>query len=161
MVELDGRRLHATLAAGAARVIGAQDHLNRINVFPVADGDTGSNLAVTLYSMAQAVAVPLDAGLTMGAMADAALLGARGNSGIIFAQFLDGFREKVSSLATISMAHFIRAVEHAARSASSAISKPRDGTILSVIRDWSAALEAEGPRAVNYRELMNNSIPAA
>jgi uncharacterized protein len=161
MVELDGKRLHATLAAGAARVIGAQDHLNRINVFPVPDGDTGSNLAATLYSMAQADTVPLNAGLTMGAMADAALLGARGNSGIIFAQFLDGFREKVSSLATISMAHFIHAVEHASRSASSAISKPRDGTILSVIRDWAVALKAAGPRAVNYRELLNNSIPAA
>ncbi|HUX50231.1 MAG TPA: DegV family protein [Spirochaetia bacterium] len=161
MVELDGKGLHATLSAGAARVIGLQDHLNSINVFPVPDGDTGSNLAATLYSMTQVETIPSSAGLTMVAMADAALIGARGNSGIIFAQFLNGFREKVANLTTIGIEHFIRAVEHAALSAASAISRPRDGTILSVIRDWSGALAREGRGASSYRELFHKSIPAA
>jgi uncharacterized protein len=161
MVELDGTGLHAVFSAGAERVIGLQDHLNRINVFPVPDGDTGSNLAATLYSMAQVDAFSLSAGLTMSAMADAALVGARGNSGIIFAQFLNGFREKVASLATIRMEQFIRGVEHAAKRAAAAISRPRDGTILSVIRDWSGALGREGPRSGSYRELFHNTLPAA
>ncbi len=161
MFELDGRNLYGAFASGAVTVIDRQDYLNRINVFPVPDGDTGTNLAATLHSMAQALETPHDAGSTISAMADAALLGARGNSGMIFAQFLSGFREKVSSLKTIGIDHFIQAVEHAAQRARASISSPREGTILSVIHDWALALKRERPNCDSFRELFRRTIPDA
>jgi DegV family protein with EDD domain len=161
LVVLDGRRVYAALSAGAVEVIGRQDHLNRINVFPVPDGDTGTNLAATLYSMTQAEPVPHDAGSTVSAMAEAALLGARGNSGIIFAQFLDGFRERVSGLKAIDIDGFVHAMQHAAGAAAAAMADPRDGTIISVIRDWTEALRDEAPASFNFLDLFHRSIPAA
>jgi len=161
MVELDANKMYGAFAAGAVMVIDKQEHLNRINVFPVPDGDTGTNLAATLFSMTQASADPASAGLTISAMADAALLGARGNSGIIFAQFLAGFCEKVRHVKTITIEHFIQAMEHAAESAAAAMSKPCDGTMLSVIRDWAAALRREATKAASFIDLFHKTIPAA
>ena len=84
---LNGERLKRSIIASAKRVIQAEDHLNDINVFPVADGDTGTNMAVTMNSIvsgAQACHESSFAGIS-NAIADSALSGARGNSGAILA----------------------------------------------------------------------------
>ena len=87
---LDGTRLHRALVAGVNNVLSRQEYLNKINVFPVPDGDTGTNMAFTLTSImdrtAQKVHPRVDDMLAL--VADAALDGARGNSGVILAQFL-------------------------------------------------------------------------
>ena len=89
---LDGPRLIRGFTAGIHRVISDQERLNRINVFPVPDGDTGTNLAITMQSVLAAMSRHQDrhAGRTLEVIADAALDGARGNSGAIIAQFLLG-----------------------------------------------------------------------
>jgi hypothetical protein len=89
---LDGLLLADLLRAGIYRLFQRTDHLNKINVFPVPDGDTGTNMAMTLAAVLSALdREPVaDAGRVLTRAADAALDGARGNSGAILAQFLMG-----------------------------------------------------------------------
>lgn len=89
---LDGQRLSRGLLAGIARMAADAEHLNRINVFPVPDGDTGTNLAVMLGAVRSALLRHRErhAGKLLEIVADAALDGARGNSGAILAQFFHG-----------------------------------------------------------------------
>ncbi|MCD4697787.1 MAG: DAK2 domain-containing protein, partial [Bacteroidales bacterium] len=93
--ELDGKRFYYSFIAGAQKIFDHYKGLNKINVFPVADGDTGTNLASTMRSIID-TSIPTDnIKITAVALADAALVGARGNSGIIFAQFLYGFSNEI------------------------------------------------------------------
>ena len=160
MNELNGHQIYRVFRAGARRVLGVRKELDRINVFPVPDGDTGTNLAATLATAVQSSHPTDSAGKTMENIADAALAGARGNSGVIFAQFISGFYESLTDAATISMDRFVAAVENAYVRARSAISNPREGTILSMIGDWAAALRRELGRAKNFRELLGGTLPA-
>jgi len=158
--ELTGRHLYHAFSAGARRVRASQDELNRINVFPVPDGDTGTNMAVTITRAVEGATVSDSASVTMGSMADAALEGGRGNSGVILAQFLAGFREAISDSASVSLERFVRAIEQAYQSSYRAITLPREGTILSVIRDWAAALRREHERSESFKELFSAASPA-
>jgi dihydroxyacetone kinase-like predicted kinase len=90
---LDGARLYRGFSAGALNVRARQEVLNSMNVFPVPDGDTGTNLAATVQSVSEGTVISRSLSETSSSMADAALIGARGNSGLIFAQFLYGFSE--------------------------------------------------------------------
>jgi len=92
---LNGKRLYYAFLSGAREIIRQKDQLNKINVFPVPDGDTGTNLASTVNNMLQEVKASKNVDLTLQSMADAALSGARGNSGIIFAQFFNGWANAV------------------------------------------------------------------
>lgn len=161
MKTLNGRQLFDAFYSGACSVIGQQDHLNAINVFPVADGDTGTNLAVTLSHIMETTEVSESIGDTLASMSDAALTGARGNSGAIFAQFLGGLSEDLRQRAHVTLEHFTRAVEHARTRAYKAMSEPREGTILSVITDWAQSLRQNLARAASFRELFQHAMPAA
>jgi hypothetical protein len=139
--ELDSVSLYKAFVSGGQAIIERREAINRINVFPVADGDTGTNLAMTLTSVINNSAPQLTAGKTMQAMADAALMGARGNSGIIFAQFLAGLSEIISETATVSSDLLARAAAHAEKRAREAILEPVEGTILTVMREWARLLD--------------------
>ncbi len=161
MKTLNGHQLFDAFYSGACTVIGQQDHLNAINVFPVPDGDTGTNLAVTLSHIVETAAVSESIGDTLASMSDAALTGARGNSGAIFAQFLGGLAEDLRQRAHVTLEHFTQAVEHARARAYRAMSEPREGTILSVITDWARSLRENLGRAASFRELFQRAMPAA
>ncbi len=92
---IDGTVLKQVVIAGSRRVILMQDHLNRINVFPVADNDTGTNMALTMQSIAEGAISCQDSSVSVMSqcLADAALMGARGNSGAILAQFFQCLAE--------------------------------------------------------------------
>ena len=94
---IDGLRLNRAFKAGILRLLSRQEHLNKINVFPVPDGDTGTNLALTMSAVLGTLQRFPDshAGKTLTRVADAALDGARGNSGAILAQFFLGVRDKL------------------------------------------------------------------
>ncbi len=136
---LDGERLARALLAGMKRLIDERDQLNRINVFPVADGDTGTNLALTMSSIAAAVrAKPVkSAGQLLVDVADAALDGARGNSGAIIAQFFQGLADAVGERRRLVAADLANALEAASKYAHDALDKPLEGTVLTVIGDVS------------------------
>ncbi|MCW8872294.1 MAG: DAK2 domain-containing protein, partial [Xanthomonadales bacterium] len=92
---LDAPRLLRALTAGIGNVFQRREYLNRINVFPVPDGDTGTNMAFTFKTILEATATSPDQRVDelMDHVAEAALDGARGNSGAIMAQYFHGFRE--------------------------------------------------------------------
>ena len=126
------------------RVIERRELLNRINVFPVPDGDTGSNLAFTLNAVLSGSLSRRTpgAGALLKAVADDAIDGARGNSGAILAQFLCGASEAVGDAAKLSAERIARAASAGAEQARGALAQPREGTILSVIRAFADALQA-------------------
>jgi DegV family protein with EDD domain len=135
--------LRRALIAGARRVIGAREDLNRINVFPVADGDTGSNLAATLGSVLQGALSQRSrhAGELLAKVGNDAIDGARGNSGAILAQFLVGLGEHARQASVLDAASLAGAVRRGADSARAALAQPVEGTILSVISAFAHALE--------------------
>lgn len=136
---VDGRRIRRGVVAGIRRVIEGQEHLNKINVFPVADGDTGTNLALTMSSVLATLrrSSSRKADAMMTDIADAALDGARGNSGAIIAQFFQGVSDAVAGLPKISARQFARAVKSGEQYARDAMTKPREGTVLTVMRDFA------------------------
>ncbi len=135
--ELDGKQLYYSFLAGAQRIFEHQKLLNKINVFPVADADTGTNLASTMRSIMDAIIPTDNLKQTAVALADAALIGARGNSGIIFAQFLYGFSNELKPNATIDIQSFAESMKKAVAYAYDAIANPVEGTILTVIKAWA------------------------
>ena len=139
---LDGRRFQRLLLAGSARLVGERGYLDRINVFPVPDGDTGTNLALTFTAVSERLAATTTrhAGELLAAAADAALDGARGNSGAIFAQYLQGLSEALAAQARVGPRQLALALASAEHCARQAIEAPADGTVLTVMRDIAAAV---------------------
>jgi uncharacterized protein len=160
---LDGRRLSRSVIAGARFVSDRAEGLNKINVFPVADGDTGTNVASTLQKIAAGIARVRQRHVREMSrrLADEAVGGARGNSGAILAQFFCGFSEGLPDRPRISTNDFAEAVVRAADSAYSAIAKPVEGTILTVIRDWSRYVARRALEMKDFAELLPESLAEA
>ncbi|HUX12011.1 MAG TPA: DegV family protein [Spirochaetia bacterium] len=160
---LDGRRLKRALIAGARRVITFREQLNKINVFPVADSDTGTNMAGTLQSVVQALNTVSDRSVAVvtRTAADSALLGARGNSGTILAQFFHGMAEELKNHVTINTKAFGTAVSNAVNYAYKAITVPTEGTILTVLRHWSERLTDTCRKTTDFAKLLGDSLHAA
>ena len=139
---LDGHRFSHALRAGMLNVIADQERLNRINVFPVPDGDTGTNMALMMRTMIGALHRKSSAhiGKTLITAADAALDGARGNSGAILAQFFQGFCDSAAEYEILHTGQFSEAVTSGAEYAAQALQDPVEGTILTVVRDYSHAV---------------------
>lgn len=152
--ELDGRQLYQSFLAGAQRIFEQQKLLNKINVFPVADADTGTNLASTMRSIMDAIIPTDNLKQTAVAMADAALSGARGNSGIIFAQFLYGFSNELSADKTLDIKSFAESMKKAVAYAYDAIANPVEGTILTVIKEWAEHLDKIKDRIDDFIKLL-------
>ncbi len=143
MQELSGYGLRRALLAGAERVIAQRDELNRINVFPVPDGDTGTNMAFTLAAVSNAIRrgrAP-HFGEVMRRAASEAIDGARGNSGAILAQFFQGVSEAVADRRKVTPAALAEATSSGSRLAREALAEPREGTILSVIAAFAAEMQ--------------------
>jgi dihydroxyacetone kinase-like predicted kinase len=160
---LDGRRLSRGVIAGARFVADRTEPLNRINVFPVPDGDTGTNVASTLQKIAAGLARVRQRHVReiSRVLADEAVGGARGNSGAILAQFFCGFCEGLPDRARISTRDFGAAVVRAAESAYGAIARPVEGTILTVIRDWSRHVFDRAGEVSDFAELLPESLEEA
>jgi hypothetical protein len=141
--------LRRALISGAQRVIAGRDRLNRINVFPVADGDTGNNLAFTLGGLLNGALRQRSGhlGALLQRVGEEAIDGARGNSGAILAQFLHGIAEHAHAHPVLDAADLAAAVGHGARQARAALSDPVEGTILSVIDRFAEALAVAGDAA--------------
>ncbi|MEM8982044.1 MAG: DegV family protein [Pseudomonadota bacterium] len=129
------------LLAGIHRVVSSQESLNRINVFPVADGDTGTNLALTLLAARSALERHRSdtAGQLLERVADALLDGARGNSGAIMAQFFQGLADSLREKSALTVSALSSALTSGSDYARDALLEPREGTILSVIRVMAEA----------------------
>lgn len=129
--------------AASEWVAAGREEINRINVFPVPDGDTGTNLSLTLRSVADALQALGDAPLpeTARTMARAAVLGARGNSGMMLANFLLGVSESLGNRNSAAITHIADAIRHGFDKLYGALDEPREGTILTVAREVAGAAE--------------------
>ena len=161
---IDGLRLNRAFKAGILRLLSRQEHLNKINVFPVPDGDTGTNLALTMSAVLGTLQRWPDthAGKTLTRVADAALDGARGNSGAILAQFFLGLCDRLGHLRDLSADDFADGVHGGAAYARESMSEPREGTILTVLTDFAHELNRvrrEGVR--DFRALLRRGVQAA
>jgi DegV family protein with EDD domain len=161
---LDAPRLLRGLSAGIAHLFQRREYLNRINVFPVPDGDTGTNMAFTFKTILDATATSPDHRVDhlMDHVADAALDGARGNSGAIMAQYFHGFREAVAGCRLLSARRFAEAAEAGAEAAWKAMSKPVQGTLPTVLEDFSREVSQRvrgGARDI--RELLSHGLERA
>jgi DegV family protein with EDD domain len=147
---------------GTLAVLGAEAHLNQINVFPVPDGDTGSNLTATLWAAGDLLGSVRKPSVAEAASlaAEGALDGARGNSGAIFAQFLVGFAEAVQGLTRLRVKDFSKAIARGTEAAFAAIHNPREGTILSVMRALAKALNLHDGNTGDFSELFKKALPA-
>jgi DegV family protein with EDD domain len=145
-------------------VVREQETLNRINVFPVRDADTGANLAATLKAAASRLgsASPDGVGAAARAAADGALDGARGNSGAILAQFFLGLCDKLGHLGRLSPDDFADGVRGGADYARESLSEPREGTILTVLTDFAHELQnARRDGLRDFRALLRRGVAAA
>lgn len=141
---LDAAAVRRWCAAGRAALAVARTEIDDLNVYPVPDGDTGTNLLLTMESVESALrAAPADMAGTLEAMARGALLGARGNSGVILSQLLRGLAEVLSVAETSSAADLRRALTRAAELAYSAVATPVEGTLLTVARECAEAVAAD------------------
>lgn len=159
---MSGAVFSRVLRAGALAVVREQESLNRINVFPVRDADTGANLAATLKAAASRLgsASPDTVGAAARVAADGALDGARGNSGAIFAQFLHGLASALERLGQADGPQFAAAARRGTESAYSALQDPREGTILSVLKAWSHELTRRAHEE-ELPELLHSGLVAA
>ncbi len=159
MKEISGKQLYYAFAAGGEAVIEQRETLNKMNVYPVPDGDTGSNLSFTFKSIIEKTQIfPDSAGATMQSLAESALSGARGNSGILFAQFVNGMAEKIGDVKALSMQKFSAAVSHAVGTAYKAISNPVEGTILTVMHDFAGSIKEGHLSAQDFIALFKASM---
>ena len=140
---LDGPRLARSMFAASEWVAAGRDEINRINVFPVPDGDTGTNLSLTLRAVADALQALGDASLpdTARTMARAAVLGARGNSGMMLANYLLGIAESFGTRSEAGTRDLAVALRNGYERVYDALDEPREGTILTVAREIAAAAE--------------------
>lgn len=157
---MNGIRLKRALLAGARRLSENVTFLNRINVFPVPDGDTGTNMAGTVSAMAAALSASPGTSLaeTARTAADSALMGAKGNSGAILAQFFQGLAEELEREVRVTTRAFADAVGKAVQRTYGALSQPREGTILTVLKDWGQALRRASERTDDFIELLRTTV---
>jgi len=160
---LDGPRLRASLIAAADWIDAGIEELNRINVFPVPDGDTGTNFANTFRAVAEAVRNLDKTSLphVTKAMAQSCVFSAHGNSGMLLSQFLLGFRDTMGNKETATARDVARAIRRGADRLHESLDEPVEGTILTVAREAAAEAERAALDSTNFVELMNRVLTRA
>jgi DAK2 domain fusion protein YloV len=160
---LDGQDLKKAMLAGAAWLEERRESINALNVFPVPDGDTGSNMSATMQAAIRGIVNSNEtaAGVVAARIAHDALLGARGNSGVILSQVLRGLAQGLEKKATFTATDLADALLEASRLASRAVIKPVEGTILTVVRDCAEAAQASARRGDDLATLLHEVVSAA
>jgi len=133
---IDGKMLQKMFLAGAKNIEAKKEYINELNVFPVPDGDTGTNMTLTIMSAAKEVGAidnPTIENLSK-AISSGSLRGARGNSGVILSQLFRGFTKEIADKKEITVQIAAHAFERAVETAYNAVMKPKEGTILTVAK---------------------------
>lgn len=151
---LDGARLRRALISGCDFVQRRRAELNRINVFPVPDGDTGTNLALTTSAIADRLRASRERSLAVVAReaAESAIMGARGNCGMILSHFLQGFAQAVGERVHLHAQEFAGCLQGAVGHVYGALEHPVEGTIITVMRE--TARSAQGAVTRDFAELL-------
>ncbi len=155
---IDGRNLYYTFLAGAQKIFQHQAEIDSINVFPVSDHDTGTNLASTVRSVTTSLRPQPSIKKTATQVAEAALIGARGNSGIIFAQFLYGFSTEIGDKQSLTLSEFAGGLRKSVDLVYQALSEPVEGTMLTVMREWADFLYQRKEKFKDFKQAIAESM---
>lgn len=132
---IDGELYSQLITAGAANLSIHEEEVNNLNVFPIPDGDTGSNMLLTMNGGKNAIIQEANISKAAQVIASGMLLGARGNSGVILSQFFDGISSGFADLTTADVTQFGIACREGVKHAYEAVMTPVEGTILTVVKD--------------------------
>ena len=161
VTQLDGQGLKILIEAGLTWLKTNQQIVNALNVFPVPDGDTGTNMLLTMQSAYDEIATSgeKNIGKMAQAVARGALIGARGNSGVILSQLWRGFARVCDNLPLLDSDLLVKALAEARNTAYKGVVRPVEGTILTVGKDIAAAAEAN--QVADLKTMLENIIAAA
>jgi uncharacterized protein len=162
-VPIDGQGLKTLLEAGMVWLKTNQQIVNRLNVFPVPDGDTGTNMVLTMQAAFEEVesSGTQNIGQLAHAVARGALMGARGNSGVILSQIWRGFARALDEQPTMDVNLLAKALSEARETAYKGVVRPVEGTILTVIKDIAAQAEVSVQRTSSFTEVLADVVEAA
>ncbi len=160
---IDGQKLKRLLEASLLWLKANQQMVNSLNVFPVPDGDTGTNMLLTMQAAYNEIANSIETNIGKMAkdIAQGALMGARGNSGVILSQIWRGFARALDNLPEMDSVIFTRALAESKNTAYKGVVRPVEGTILTVIKDVSMAVENASTKTSNLVELLDIAVQAA
>jgi uncharacterized protein len=160
---LNGQGLKNLIEAGLAWLKTNQQTVNSLNVFPVPDGDTGTNMLLTMQAAYNEISKSGDTGVgkMAHAIAQGALMGARGNSGVILSQLWRGFARALDNLETMDAQLLSRALTEAKNTAYKGVVRPVEGTILTVAKDVAASAEKNVHDTSDLKKILEEIVRAA
>lgn len=156
--QLDALTLHSAFITACDFIITNRENLNAINLFPVADGDTGDNMSATALSVIHHSSAKPTLKETLQSLANSALMGARGNSGMIFSQFFNGLTETALTSEQVNTTTFAELIARASKSVRSAILHPVEGTIITVIDAWSKSISHLARDIPCFKQLIKQTL---
>ena len=161
-VPIDGKGLKTLLEAGMIWLKTNQQIVNSLNVFPVPDGDTGTNMVLTMQAAFDEIENSgIDnVGQLSHAIARGALMGARGNSGVILSQIWRGFARALDDHPTMDVEYLSKALNEAKETAYKGVVRPVEGTILTVIKDIATQAEVSAKRTPSFTEVLADIVEA-
>jgi DAK2 domain fusion protein YloV len=159
----NGQTLKNMFVAGTKLLEDNVQNINAINVFPVPDGDTGTNMLLTMYSALEETKQTKDNSVSsiVQSLAHGALMGARGNSGVILSQFWRGIANSLDSKETFTGRDFAEALGEASKAAYEGVIHPVEGTMLTVLKDAATAAAALPEGSNNLLSVMETTVAAA
>ncbi len=160
---INGGQFQAMVQAGANRLNQNAEFVNSLNVFPVPDGDTGTNMDLSMTSGAKAVreATSEHVGELAGILSKGLLMGARGNSGVILSQIFRGFSKEIIEKETLNAQDLADAFKNGVETAYKAVMKPVEGTILTVSRGAAIGAEKKAAKSDDCIEVMEAALKGA
>ncbi len=160
---LDGVEIKRIFGGGTAWLEPHVPYINSLNVFPVPDGDSGTNMLLTMQAALREVerSPSHSAGEVLGTLSHGALLGARGNSGVILSQIIRGMARSVDGRGRIDTGEFAAAMVEGSRTAYKGVVKPVEGTILTVIREAADAAVRAARESDDFLRVLEQSVGAA
>lgn len=163
LLKIDGQDLKSLVESGLAWIKTNQQTINALNVFPVPDGDTGTNMLLTMQAAYNEIAQSgeKNVGKMAHGIAQGALMGARGNSGVILSQIWRGFARALDSLEVMDAELFVRALDESRLTAYKGVVRPVEGTILTVSKDIAAAAQVAITETHDIAVILRKIVDAA
>lgn len=154
--QLSPQHLLQAIISGCENLKQARKSLNDINFFPVADGDTGDNMAATASAIIEHAQIESTVQDTLKSVADASIMGARGNSGMMFSSFFNGLFQAYQHNDHLNTAHFSQMLKNAAQQVRSSLITPMEGTLLTVVEHWAHLIENKSHELTNFKTLCHD-----
>ena len=155
---ISSRRLFQAIQHGALQAQAQRKELNRINAFPVFDSDTGNNLAHTMYAILKNASWQESVRDTLRTIARSALVGARGNSGVIFSQYFNGLYNRSKEKGSLTLSELADCFHEAYTSAYRTLEKPVEGTVITLMRAWAVGFRESLEQRKTPAELFESTL---